>query len=123
MSSIELATIAASKLPVKTVILNNGFHGMVRQWQEIVYGERYCSVDLSSSPDFVKLAEAYGCTGLRASHPGELAAVLQLAFTTPGPVVVDVVVDGTECVFPFVLPGQANVDMMMSKPTRSGSIP
>lgn len=122
MSSIELATIAASRLPVKTVILNNGVHGMVRQWQEIVYGERYCAVDLTGSPDFVKLAEAYGCTGLRATDPSELSAVLHRAFKTPGPVVVDVLVDRRECVYPFVLPGQANVDMLISKTQKPGSV-
>jgi acetolactate synthase I/II/III large subunit len=121
MSSIELATAVASKLPVKTILLNNGVHGMVRQWQEIVYGERYCAVDLTGSPDFVKLAEAYGCTGMRATRPSELAAVLEQAFATPGPVVVDVVVDEKECVFPFVLPGQANTEMLLAKPKRGGS--
>ncbi|MBI2544810.1 MAG: biosynthetic-type acetolactate synthase large subunit, partial [Candidatus Rokubacteria bacterium] len=87
MNSQELATVYESRLPVKTVIINNGYHGMVRQWQEIIYKERYCAIDLSASPDFVKLAEAYGCVGIRATKPSEVIPALEKALATPGPVV------------------------------------
>ncbi len=116
MNSQELATVYESRLPVKTVIINNGCHGMVRQWQEIIYKERYCSIDLSASPDFVKLAEAYGCVGIRATKPSEVVPALEKAFSTPGPVVVDMVVDREENVFPMVPAGGANKDMILERP-------
>ena len=118
MNSQELATCFESRLPVKTVIINNGYHGMVRQWQEIIYKERYCSIDLSASPDFVKLAEAYGCVGIRATKPSEVVPALEKAFSTPGPVVVDMMVDRDECVFPMVPSGGANKDMILERPNR-----
>jgi acetolactate synthase-1/2/3 large subunit len=118
MNSQELATLYESRLPVKTVIINNGYHGMVRQWQEIIYKERYCAVDLSASPDFVKLAEAYGCVGIRASKPSEVVPALEKAFATPGPVVVDMVVDRQEDVFPMVPAGGANKDMILERPNK-----
>src|SRR5260370_15509278 len=93
MTSQELATCYESRLAVKTVILNNGGHGMVRQWQEIIYGGRFCAIDLSASPDFVKLADAYGCVGIRATKPSEVGPALEKAFSTPGPGVVDVAVE------------------------------
>ncbi|MFQ5521179.1 MAG: biosynthetic-type acetolactate synthase large subunit [Candidatus Methylomirabilia bacterium] len=117
MNSQELATCFESRLPVKTVIINNGYHGMVRQWQEIIYKERYCAVDLSASPDFVKLAEAYGCAGIRATKPSEVVPALEKAFATPGPVVVDVMVDREEDVFPMVPAGGANKDMILERPS------
>ncbi len=119
MNSQELATCYEEQLPVKTVIINNGGHGMVRQWQEIIYNGRFCSIDLERSPDFVKLAEAYGCVGLRASKPAEVAPALEKAFSTPGPVVVDVVVDKWEYVFPMVPAGGANKDMILDRPSRA----
>ena len=72
MNSQELATCFVEKLPVKTVIINNNGHGMVRQWQRIIYKERYCAIDLPGIPDWVKLAEAYGCVGLRVTKPSEV---------------------------------------------------
>ncbi|HLC42463.1 MAG TPA: biosynthetic-type acetolactate synthase large subunit [Methylomirabilota bacterium] len=118
MNSQELATCFESRLPVKTVIINNGYHGMVRQWQEIIYKERYCAIDLSASPDFVKLAEAYGCVGIRATKPSEVVPALETAFSTPGPVVVDMMVDREEDVFPMVPAGGANKDMILERPNR-----
>ena len=118
MNSQELATVYESRLPVKTVIINNGYHGMVRQWQEIIYKERYCSIDLSASPDFVKLAEAYGCVGIRATKPSEVVPALEKAFSTPGPVVVDMMVDREENVFPMVPAGGANKDMILERPNK-----
>ncbi|OLC13062.1 MAG: acetolactate synthase, large subunit, biosynthetic type [Candidatus Rokubacteria bacterium 13_1_40CM_69_27] len=119
MNSQELATCYDYNLPVKTIIINNGGHGMVRQWQEIIYKGRFFAVDLDRSPDFVKLAEAYGCVGLRASRPSEVVPALEKAFSTPGPVVVDVVVDKWEYVFPMVPAGGANKDMILDRPNKA----
>ncbi len=118
MNSQELATIVANQLPIKAVIINNGGHGMVRQWQDIIYGGRFQSIDLSASPDFVKLAEAYGAAGIRATKPNEVVPALEKAFATPGPVVVDVMVDKDEYCFPMVPAGGANKDMILEKPNK-----
>ncbi len=118
MNSQELATVVENQLPIKTVIINNGGHGMVRQWQDIIYGGRFQSIDLSASPDFVKLAEAYGAVGIRASKPNEVVPALEKAFATPGPVVVDVMVDKDEYCFPMVPAGGANKDMILERPNR-----
>ncbi|AVX19919.1 acetolactate synthase, large subunit [Carboxydocella sporoproducens DSM 16521] len=107
MNSQELATAVQYNLPVKVVILNNGYLGMVRQWQELFYNRRYSQVDMSWAPDFIKLAEAYGAKGLRATRPEEVPEVLATALATPGPVVVDIVVDREENVLPMVPPGGA----------------
>ncbi len=117
MNSQELATCYDENLPVKTIIINNGGHGMVRQWQGIIYKERFCAIDFKGSPDFVKLAEAYGCAGIRATKPAEVVPALEKAFATPGPVVVDVWVDKWEFVFPMVPAGGANTDMILNHPT------
>ncbi len=118
MNSQELATCFEERLPVKTVIINNGGHGMVRQWQRIIYKERFCAIDLGTSPDFVKLAEAYGCTGIRATKPSEVVPALEKMISTPGPVVLDVWVNKDECVFPMVPAGGANIDMILAPPGR-----
>jgi acetolactate synthase I/II/III large subunit len=118
MNSQELATCFEEGLPVKTVIINNGGHGMVRQWQRIIYKERFCAIDLGTSPDFLRLAEAYGCTGLRATKPSEVVPALEKMIATPGPVVLDVRVNKDECVFPMVPAGGANVDMILAPPSR-----
>jgi len=119
MNSQELATCFDHRLPVKTVILNNGGHGMVRQWQEIIYNGRFCAIDFAGSPDFVKLADAYGCAGIRATKPEEVVPALEKAFSTPGPVVVDVWVEKNEWVFPMVPAGGANKDMILDRPSRA----
>jgi acetolactate synthase-1/2/3 large subunit len=118
MNSQELATVVENRLPIKTVIVNNGGHGMVRQWQDIIYGGRFHSIDLSASPDFVKLAEAYGAVGIRVTKPHEVVPALEKAFAVPGPVVVDVVVDRDECCFPMVPAGGANKDMLLDRPDK-----
>jgi len=118
MNSQELATVVENQLPIKTVIINNGGHGMVRQWQDVIYGGRFHSIDLSASPDFVKLAEAYGAVGIRAAKPNEVVPALEKAFATPGPVVVDVMVDKDEYCFPMVPAGGANKDMILEKPNK-----
>jgi len=118
MNSQEMATCFVEHLPVKTVIINNSGHGMVRQWQRIIYKERYCAIDLPGIPDWVKLAEAYGCMGLRVSKPSEVAPAIEKMIATPGPVILDVCVDKDECVFPMVPAGGANTDMILAPPTR-----
>jgi acetolactate synthase-1/2/3 large subunit len=118
MNSQELATVVENQLPVKSVIINNGGHGMVRQWQDVIYGGRFQSIDLSASPDFVKLAEAYGAVGIRASKPNEVVPALEKAFAMPGPVVVDVMVDRDELCLPMVPAGGANKDMILERPNK-----
>jgi len=108
MNSQELATVVQYQLPVKVAILNNGYLGMIRQWQEFFYGKRYASSSLEGvSPDFVKLAEAYGAIGLRATKPEEVVPTLKKAFSTPKPVIIDFVVDREENVYPMVPAGEA----------------
>lgn len=113
MNSQELATAAINKLPVKVVILNNGYLGMVRQWQELFYDRRYsASVLPQDCPDFVKLAEAYGALGMRVTKPEEIDAALERAFDHDGVAVVDVRVEREENVFPMVAPG-GSIDEML----------
>ena len=108
MNSQELATIVQYRLPVKVVILNNGYLGMIRQWQEFFYGKRYASSSLEGfSPDFVKLAEAYGAVGLRTNKPEEVVPLLKKAFSIPEPVIIDFEVDPEENVYPMVPAGEA----------------
>jgi acetolactate synthase-1/2/3 large subunit len=113
MNIQELATAVINKLPVKVAILNNRYLGMVRQWQELFFKERYSHTKLDESvPDFVKIAEAYGAVGLRATKPGEVEPVLKEAFKTKRTVFMDFVVDWKEKVFPMVPPG-APIDQML----------
>ncbi|MDO9557343.1 MAG: biosynthetic-type acetolactate synthase large subunit [Coriobacteriia bacterium] len=113
MNTQELATVFINKIPVKVVILNNGVLGMVRQWQELFYDQRYAFTTLGQeSPDFVKLAEAYGCLGLRATKVEDVDAVLQQAFDYDGPAVVDCRVAPGACVWPMVAPG-GSIDEML----------
>jgi acetolactate synthase-1/2/3 large subunit len=119
MNSQELATCFTENLPVKTVIINNSGHGMVRQWQRIIYKERFFAIDLPGVPDWVRLAEAYGCVGLRVTRPSELVPAIEKMLSTPAPVVLDVCVDKDECVFPMVPAGGANTDMILELPTRA----
>jgi acetolactate synthase-1/2/3 large subunit len=108
MNSQELATVVQYHLPVKVVILNNGYLGMIRQWQEFFYGKRYASSSLEGfSPDFVKLAEAYGAVGLRANKPEEVVPILKKAFSIPEPVIIDFEIDPEENVYPMVPAGEA----------------
>ncbi|TXK85248.1 biosynthetic-type acetolactate synthase large subunit [Paenibacillus sp. N3.4] len=113
MCAQELAICAINNIPVKIVIINNQVLGMVRQWQEIIYDNRYSHIDLAGSPDFVKLAEAYGVKGLRATTKEEARKAWQEALDTPGPVVIDFVVPKGENVFPMVKAGDTISDMLM----------
>jgi acetolactate synthase-1/2/3 large subunit len=113
MNVQELATAVINKLPVKVAILNNGYLGMVRQWQELFFNERYSHSRLDVVPDFVKVAEAYGAIGLRASRPEEVEPVLNKAFKIKDkPVFMDFVVDWKEKVYPMV-PAGAAIDEMI----------
>ena len=113
MTNQELATAVQYDLPIKVVIMNNGYLGMVRQWQEMFYERTYSEVDLSVSPDFVKLAEAYGALGLRATRPDELRDVLAAGLAHKGVAVMDVVVSQEENVFPIVPAGANTRDMIV----------
>ena len=113
MNIQELATAVQYRLPVKVAILNNGYLGMVRQWQELFYGKRYACSDMSVQPDFVKLAEAYGAVGLRAEKPEEVVPVLKEAFGTPKPVLMDFRVSREEGVYPMVPAGAPLTDMIL----------
>ncbi|MFC0214492.1 biosynthetic-type acetolactate synthase large subunit [Paenibacillus chartarius] len=112
MCAQELAICAIHNIPVKIVVINNRTLGMIKQWQELVYDGRHSHIDLSGSPDFVKLAEAYGVKGLRAATKEEADRVWQEALATPGPVLIDFVVDRDELVYPMVPQGKALQDMI-----------
>jgi acetolactate synthase-1/2/3 large subunit len=112
MNIQELATAVQCCLPVKVVILNNGYLGMVRQWQELFYDKRYACTAMDHQPDFVKLAEAYGAVGLRATRPEEVVPVLREGLAAPGPVIMDFVVAREESVYPMV-PAGANLTEML----------
>jgi acetolactate synthase-1/2/3 large subunit len=113
MTNQELATAVQYNLPVKILIMNNGYLGMVRQWQEMFYDRTYSEVDISVAPDFVKLAEAYGAAAFRASKPEDLADVLAAGLAHPGVAVMDIVVSKEENVFPIVPAGANASDMIV----------
>ena len=115
MTSQELMTIMQYKLPVKTVILNNGFLGMVRQWQEIFHSKRYSSVDLSMNPNFVKLGEAYGMTSIRIEKPEELESKLKEHLLSNEPVLIEIVVTKEDNVFPMIPAGKSVNELMGKK--------
>ncbi|MEI7590196.1 MAG: biosynthetic-type acetolactate synthase large subunit [Deltaproteobacteria bacterium] len=111
MNIQELATAVQYKIPIKIAIINNNFLGMVRQWQEIFYQKRYSHTDLASNPDFIKIAEAYGAKGLRATKVEDVEKVIREAFATDGVVVMEFVVDREEGVYPMVKPGSMLTEM------------
>ena len=113
MNIQEMATAVQYGLPVKIVILNNGYLGMVRQWQELFYGGRYSATRMNHAPDFVKLAEAYGAVGLRATRPDEVAPVLAEGLAVRRPVIMDFVVDAEESVYPMVPSGAPLTEMLL----------
>ncbi len=113
MNIQEMATAVQYKLPVKIVILNNRFLGMVRQWQELFYGKRYAATCMDCAPDFVKLAEAYGAAGLRAEKPTEVEAVLAEGLAIAGPVIMDFSVEPEEGVYPMVPAGAPITEMLL----------
>ena len=112
MNTQELATCRAHDIPVKSVIMNNGYLGMVRQWQELFWDRRYSNVDMGEWPDWVKLAEGYGATGVRLTDKTTLVEDLRDAIATPGPVVVDVRVTREENTYPMIPAGSAAREMV-----------
>jgi acetolactate synthase-1/2/3 large subunit len=112
MNIQELGTVVANQIPVKVIILNNFYLGMVRQWQEFFFNKRYSGTVMESNPDFVKIAEAYGAVGFRIDRAEDLTQVLRQALATPGPVVVDCHVEREENVLPMV-PAGCPIDEMI----------
>ena len=120
MTNQELATCAIEGIPIKVAIINNESLGMVRQWQTLFYDERYSNTDLQRPkrriPDFVKLAEAYGCVGLRASRPSDVDATIEKAMEIDDvPVVVDFRVHRDAMVWPMVAAGTSNDDIKFAR--------
>jgi acetolactate synthase-1/2/3 large subunit len=112
MNAQELATCAQEGIPIKVFIMNNGYLGMVRQWQELFWDGKYSHVDMGKYPDFVKLAEAYGATGMRFENKATLVEDIRRAIATEGPVVVDVRVTREENTYPMIPAGQAAREMV-----------
>jgi acetolactate synthase I/II/III large subunit len=113
MTAQELATAVQYRTNTKIIVMNNNYLGMVRQWQEIFYDKTYSAVDMEGSPDFIKLAEAYGAVGLRATNPAELTAVLEQGLSMKGVVVMDIVVSAEENVYPMIPPGAGLKEMVL----------
>lgn len=112
MTLMEMSTAVEHNVPVKVVILNNHFQGMVRQWQELFYEKRYVMTPMKN-PDFARLADAFGATGIRVTDKGELRDAIDKMLRTPGPVVMDVNVDPDENVYPMVAVGKSLHEMEM----------
>jgi len=112
MNMQELATCSQYGIPIKVFIMNNGYLGMVRQWQELFWDKRYSHVDMGNFPDFVKLADAYGATGMRLTDKATLVEGMREAIATEGPVLVDVRVTREENTYPMISPGAAARDMV-----------
>jgi acetolactate synthase-1/2/3 large subunit len=117
MNIQELATVAQERLPIKIAILNNGYLGMVRQWQQLFFEGRYSGTPLLG-PDFAKVAEAYGITGLTVREKAEVVPAIEQALAIDGPVLIDFVVEQEENVYPMIAPGAA-VDEMIRRPASS----
>jgi len=113
MNIQEMATLVQNKLPVKILILNNTYLGMVRQWQELFYKHNYSHTSMTGQPDFVKLAEAYGAEGYRISSEEELKPTLEKALASPNPAIIDVTVEPEEDVYPMVPAGAALDEMLL----------
>ncbi len=113
MNIQELITAVCNNLPVKVVILNNGYLGMVRQWQELFYAKNYCATCMDAQPDFVALAKAYGAEGYRITEPEQVTPMLREAFASPHTAVIDVRVADEENVYPMVPAGASLTDMLL----------
>ena len=118
----ELMVASIYQLPVKIAILNNQFLGMVRQWQEMFWQKNYSNVNLEQAPDFVKLAEAYGCTGLRCETVADVEATIKRAMETPGPVVMDFRIAKETNVYPMIPSGQTINEMVTRKPAPADEV-
>jgi acetolactate synthase-1/2/3 large subunit len=115
MNIQELATIKRYKLPVKIVLIDNQHLGMVRQWQELFFEERYSEVCLDDNPDFLKLASAFDIPGIKVEYDREIVPAIEKLMSTEGPLFVHVVIDPQENVWPLVPPGKSNIHMMEAK--------
>jgi len=113
MNMQELATAVENNMDLKILLLNNGHHGMVRQWQTMFFNGNYSASKFGVLPDFVKLAESFGAVGMRASKPGDLEATLKEGLSTPGVVLMEVMVDYEELVYPMIAPGGAMNEMLL----------
>jgi acetolactate synthase-1/2/3 large subunit len=122
MNMQEMGTAVQYRLPVKQFILNNERLGMVRQWQELLHGERYSSSWSEALPDFVKLAEAFGAKGIRCADPADLDAAIHEMLDYPGPVIFDVVVEKHENCFPMIPSGKAHNEMLLGEDATAGVI-
>jgi acetolactate synthase-1/2/3 large subunit len=122
MTMQEMSTAVQHQLPVKIFILNNQYMGMVRQWQQLLHGNRLSHSYTDSLPDFVKLAEAYGCVGLRAEHPGELDDLIDEMIRVKKPVIFDCRVANLENCFPMIPSGKAHNEMLLPAEATSESI-
>ena len=107
MTLCDLATAVEANIPVKFAIMNNGFLGMVRQWQDLFYNKTYTATYYTGNPDFVKLAEAYGILGLRVTEKDQVVTALEQAMAEPGPVVIDFQVEQEENVYPMIPAGES----------------
>jgi len=114
MTMQEMSTAVQYELPVKIFILNNQYMGMVRQWQQLLHGGRYSHSYSQALPDFVKLAEAFGCVGLRAESPSELDAKISEMISVKRPVLFDCRVDPNENCYPMIPSGAAHNEMILS---------
>ena len=122
MTMQEMSTAVQHNLPIKIFILNNEWMGMVRQWQQLLHGERYSHSYSHALPDFVKMAEAFGCTGIRANTPDELDAKIAQMIETPGPVIFDCRVVKDENCFPMIPSGKAHNEMILADTFRGDEI-
>ena len=122
MNMQEMGTAAQYRLPVKQFILNNERLGMVRQWQELLHGERYSSSWSEALPDFVKLAEAFGAKGIRCADPADLDDAIREMIDHPGPVIFDCLVEKHENCFPMIPSGKAHNDMLLGEDATGGVI-
>jgi acetolactate synthase-1/2/3 large subunit len=125
MTMPELSTVAAEKLPLRIAIINNGYLGMVRQWQDVFYDKRYAGTPLFN-PDFLKIADAYGIAAVTVKRKQDVEAAIRQAQAHKGPFLIDFQVEPFANVFPMVAPGKSNADMirrplpMMSEETSEG---
>jgi acetolactate synthase I/II/III large subunit len=112
MNIQELATCVTENVPVKVFLMNNGYMGMVRQWQQLFWDRRYSAVEMGASPDWVKLAEAFGANGFRVEDAADLESTMRAAIEADGPALVDIRVTQEENVYPMIAPGNPAREMV-----------
>jgi acetolactate synthase-1/2/3 large subunit len=124
MTLSELATAAVNKLPIKILIINNKYLGMVRQWQALFFENRYSGVDLEGNPNFVKLAEAYGMKGFRIKRNADVGKTLEAALAyNDGPCIIEAEVEKEDNVFPMIPAGSAISEMVLEAPKKAMAKP